>query len=242
MSARPKLRDQPPTERLAALLHSQPSELQPAGPLRYRGRAFIPELPGGPWSEPADWAWTESVEAAWTDIRDEYETNAANAVAQEYRAAFDAPRYGRSAPSAAGSGTWDAVFLRRHGDWVERNSALFPVTCNALMRSPMGTGEALFSILGPGERITPHSSGCNLVLTCHLPLIVPEDTAINVAGETRRWSVGTLLAFDDSWLHRAWNNADEPRVVLIWDVWHPSLTPAEITALHGLLPLLLPDD
>jgi aspartyl/asparaginyl beta-hydroxylase (cupin superfamily) len=33
--------------------------------------------------------------------------------------------------------------------------------------------------------------------------------------------------FDDTILHEAWNNSDRLRVVLIFDVWHPMLTPLE---------------
>jgi aspartyl/asparaginyl beta-hydroxylase (cupin superfamily) len=235
-------RGEPHQERLAPLSGATPNDaLEPAGRLRYKGPAFLAELGGTPWSEPGEWTWTASVEAVWRDIRDEFEKNAAAAVAQEYRVPFDAVRHSASAPSAAAGGTWDAIFLRRHGEWVARNSALFPVTCEVLASTPLGSGEALFSILGPGERIAPHSSGCNLVLTCHLPLIVPGRCGINVAGEARHWTEGTLLAFDDSWLHRAWNDADASRVVLIWDVWHQSLTRSEIDVLNDLLLRLLPD-
>jgi aspartyl/asparaginyl beta-hydroxylase (cupin superfamily) len=40
--------------------------------------------------------------------------------------------------------------------------------------------------------------------------------------------------FDDTIEHEAWNLSDKLRVVLIFDVWHPELTPPEralITAL-----------
>jgi hypothetical protein len=40
--------------------------------------------------------------------------------------------------------------------------------------------------------------------------------------------------FDDTIEHEAWNESDKLRVVLIFDIWHPHLTPPEralITAL-----------
>jgi aspartyl/asparaginyl beta-hydroxylase (cupin superfamily) len=35
------------------------------------------------------------------------------------------------------------------------------------------------------------------------------------------------VVFDDSFEHEAWNRSDKPRVVLVLDVWHPELEPAE---------------
>ena len=40
--------------------------------------------------------------------------------------------------------------------------------------------------------------------------------------------------FDDTIEHEAWNESDKLRVVLIFDIWHPHLSPAErelVTAL-----------
>ncbi len=40
--------------------------------------------------------------------------------------------------------------------------------------------------------------------------------------------------FDDHFEHEAWNHTDEDRIVLIADVWHPSLTATEVRLLEGL--------
>lgn len=48
-------------------------------------------------------------------------------------------------------------------------------------------------------------------------------------------TLGTLsagaLVFDDSFLHHAWNNGEEPRVILLFDFFHPELEDSE----RGLL-------
>jgi aspartyl/asparaginyl beta-hydroxylase (cupin superfamily) len=68
----------------------------------------------------------------------------------------------------------------------------------------------------------------NTRLICHLPLIVPENCgAIRVGNETRPWVEGELLIFDDSMVHEAWNDSDEERVVLLFDIWRPELTEEE---------------
>jgi aspartyl/asparaginyl beta-hydroxylase (cupin superfamily) len=40
--------------------------------------------------------------------------------------------------------------------------------------------------------------------------------------------------FDDCFEHEAWNHTDEDRLVLIVDLWHPGLSPTEMTLLEGL--------
>jgi hypothetical protein len=42
-----------------------------------------------------------------------------------------------------------------------------------------------------------------------------------------RWDMGQVIAFDDSFEHEVWFDADPSvrRVVLIVDVWHPDIKP-----------------
>ena len=60
-----------------------------------------------------------------------------------------------------------------------------------------------------------------------VPLIVPPGCRFRVGGETRTWQEGVALAFDDTIDHEAWNDSDQLRVVLIFDVWNPHLSLAE---------------
>ena len=83
--------------------------------------------------------------------------------------------------------------------------------------------------------IEPHLGPTNMRLRCHLGINIPEgDCGLTVGGETRRWREGECLVFDDSLLHESWNRTEQARVVLIVDLWHPDLTPAEIAYLEGL--------
>ena len=92
-------------------------------------------------------------------------------------------------------------------------------------------GDAIFSIQGPGNRLPAHCSVDNLRLRCHLGLRIPADTGIRVATESRTWTEGKCLLFEDCFEHEVWNHSDSPRVVLIVDLWHPDLTDIEIRAL-----------
>ena len=58
-------------------------------------------------------------------------------------------------------------------------------------------------------------------------MIVPPGCGFRVGGEVREWRVGEAFAFDDTIEHEAWNDSDELRAVLIFDVWNPYLSDAE---------------
>jgi aspartyl/asparaginyl beta-hydroxylase (cupin superfamily) len=69
---------------------------------------------------------------------------------------------------------------------------------------------------------------------CHFGVDVPEDCGLTVGGETRTWTEGRCMVFDDSFEHEAWNRDVRDRVVLIVDLWHPDLTGEEVRLLEGL--------
>ena len=94
-----------------------------------------------------------------------------------------------------------------------------------------------FSSLGPGANIAVHTAPCNIRLRGHLPLIVPEgDVGITVGGETRQYTEGKLLLFDDAYPHETWHRGSggEDRVVLLFDIWHPDLTEEERADVQGM--------
>lgn len=81
-----------------------------------------------------------------------------------------------------------------------------------------------FSYLEPHTKVKAHKGYSKMVLRCHIPLIVPQDThacAIRVGNETRHWKEGELMVFDDSFDHEAWNNSSEGRAVLMFDIPNP---------------------
>jgi len=134
---------------------------------------------------------------------------------------------------------WSAFHLYKLGKVVEENAAKAPQTMKLLERLPQPdqpgrTPAALFSLLKPGTRIPPHTGVTNVRLVTHLALIIPEDCGFRVGNETRQWVPGKAWVFDDTIEHEAWNNSDRLRVVLIFDVWHPHLTPAERSMITAL--------
>jgi aspartyl/asparaginyl beta-hydroxylase (cupin superfamily) len=135
---------------------------------------------------------------------------------------------------------WTAVHLLRNGERVEANARHCPKTLEAIaaLDQPHIRGaspNAMFSLLAPRTRIPPHTGVANTRLVCHLPLIVPPGCGFRVGASTREWQVGQSFVFDDTIEHEAWNDSDELRVVLIVDLWQPSLTAEDRAAITAVI-------
>jgi len=104
--------------------------------------------------------------------------------------------------------------------------------------------------MAPNTHILPHYGPTNKKLRCFLPLFVPEQEGgsededqkssawITVHGERHYLQEGQCFVFDDSFYHEAGNdNTNHPRIVLIFDVWHPDLTAEEVSPLFYYHPL-----
>jgi len=100
--------------------------------------------------------------------------------------------------------------------------------------------EVMISVLKSKTHITPHYGTSNIKHTLHIPIIIPEgDLAIRVGGVLDKWKKDKCLVFDDSFVHEAWNNSNETRVVLIVDVWHNELTLSEREFIKKVMPKIV---
>jgi aspartyl/asparaginyl beta-hydroxylase (cupin superfamily) len=127
---------------------------------------------------------------------------------------------------------WSAFFLYREGAPVAENLARCPATAAVLARMPLAdvpghAPTAFLSILKPHTRIPPHTGVANTRLVVHLPLIVPAACGFRVGSETRAWQPGHAWVFDDTIEHEAWNDSEQVRAILIFDVWNPFLSNVE---------------
>ncbi|HEY1612866.1 MAG TPA: aspartyl/asparaginyl beta-hydroxylase domain-containing protein [Rhizomicrobium sp.] len=130
------------------------------------------------------------------------------------------------------SPSWSAFFLWEHGRRIEAHCARCPNTAALLDTIPMMDCEGysptvLYSILAPHTHIPAHSSVTNARLVVHLPLIAPPQCRFRVGNEIREWRYGQAWVFDDTINHEAWNDSDAVRVIMMIDIWNPSLTAAE---------------
>jgi aspartyl/asparaginyl beta-hydroxylase (cupin superfamily) len=135
---------------------------------------------------------------------------------------------------------WNVLYLWRDGKRREEQCRRCPRTTALLESIPMLDAPnfgptVLFSVLEPHTHIPPHSGDTNARLIIHFPLIVPKGCRFRVGNEVREWRVGECWVFDDTIEHEAWNDSDEPRVIVMIDIWNPVLTPAERELVSGLL-------
>jgi len=113
--------------------------------------------------------------------------------------------------------------------WVPPTCDFCPKTVAVLKQLP-SLRTALFSRLGPQTVLNTHTGWedlANHVLRCHLCLKIPDgDTCgLEVNGKVQLHKSGQILVFDDSQVHRAWNESDEERLVLIVDLERPADIP-----------------
>jgi aspartate beta-hydroxylase len=206
-----------------------------------RTRAYVqeplllhyPRLPAIPFYDRSLFPWLAELEAQTETIRAELE-GAMRAAHDEFAPYIAFPK---GAPvnqwgELNHSRRWSSLFLWRDGTRQDRACALCPQTAALLERLPMARQEgyaptAMFSALEAHTRIPPHTGSTNARLLVHLPLILPGPARFRVGNETREWRLGEAWVFDDTIEHEAWNDADELRVILIFDVWNPFLEPGE---------------
>lgn len=211
---------------------------RPASPVQRPLSLYFPGLPETPYFDRALFPWYEALEDAWTGIRDEME----HALEEDMGLVpfLGTPPPGMGSSYLAGRGEaaarWDGLFFHRHGKRFAENCDRCPATEAALDAVPLvhirgHSPETLFSVLGPGSHILPHTGITNTRTVTHLPLMVPRDCALNVAGEQHAWQPGRCVSFDDTFEHEAWNRSDQTRVILLFDVWNPHLDAVEREAI-----------
>lgn len=200
---------------------------------------FFPRLAPIEFFEREEFPWIEAVESATEAVRGEflevvrteegfspYITYSSDQPVDQWQELNFSPR-------------WSAFRLIEKGMTVADNAARCLQTMQLLATvtqpdQPGRSPNAMFSLLKPRTRIPPHTGVSNVRLVAHLPLVIPEGCGFRVGNETRKWIPGKAWVFDDTLEHEAWNDSDLPRAILIFDVWHPHLTPAERVLIGAL--------
>jgi aspartate beta-hydroxylase len=187
--------------------------------------AIYPDLPSRPWHRPQDFALVHYLEANFTAIREEI-------------LGLESTRFHRESERISRIGDWDVAFFYERGRRHDDLCVACPVTTRGIETHPTVrtmAGLIYVSRMRPSTHISAHRGPTNLRLRCHLGIEVPEgDCAIRVGQQTRRWAQGRCLVFDDHFEHEAWNHTAHDRIVLIVDLWHPSLSAEEVRLLEAL--------
>jgi aspartyl/asparaginyl beta-hydroxylase (cupin superfamily) len=200
---------------------------------------FFPGLPQIQFYGRELFSWLPQVEAATDAIRDELQQliNEPELFQPYIQGAGNRPITRDS--GLLNNPLWSACYLWKNGNPVMPMVKRCPNTIRALAGVPLAympdrSPSILFSVLKAGARIPPHNGLINTRLICHLPLIVPARCGFRVGNEVRAWEYGKAFLFDDTIEHEAWNESDETRYVLLFDVWRPELTAEEQQLLVGL--------
>jgi aspartyl/asparaginyl beta-hydroxylase (cupin superfamily) len=202
---------------------------------------YVPDLEPRPYFARELFPWYAALESATPQILTELQTViGARQGLQPFLTFDNGARKSDYLDSESGEAAWDAYFFYRHGQAFDEHLAACPATARTLEYVPLTrieehAPEVLFSFLSPGTLIKPHHGVTNSRVVTHLPLIVPENCALEVGGVEHHWEVGRCVTFDDSYSHQAWNHSDQLRVVMILDSWHPGLREPETLALKQLV-------
>ena len=208
-------------------------------------RFYYPGLPQIEIYPREDFPWLDEVEAATDAIREELRAIMGST-------ANFSPYLQSAADTAYINDTgnldnddWSACYFYQEGKRVEANARRCAATMRTLEAAPLpwvpgSTPHALFSKLVGKARIFPHHGLINTRLICHLPLIVPSNCgALRVGSQQMAWREGEAFVFDDSMEHEAWNDSDQERVVLLFDIWRPELDTEERELIASMLQAVL---
>jgi aspartyl/asparaginyl beta-hydroxylase (cupin superfamily) len=131
----------------------------------------------------------------------------------------------RHAP-LVGAGGWNAAVFYEGGVRRAEACTAFPRTAAVVAGMPDAIacgGVVMLSWLAPGTHLVAHCGPTNSRLRVHFGLCVPDGASIRVGQRVVTWQEGQCLVFDDSFEHEVWNRASTPRVVLMFDIFHPNL-------------------
>lgn len=161
-------------------------------------------LTAQPWWDASTFPWAATLEANADTILDEMRTAMITDVAS--RSVHDASLVSRGRWSehvllSASASSSDVVHLANR---CPKTTALLLSIPAVVSCARDGVGESIFSALGPATHLRPHCASTNTRLTLHLPLVVPPSGCrLRVGDETRAWTAGKCIVFDDSFEHEA---------------------------------------
>ncbi|QKD02832.1 aspartyl/asparaginyl beta-hydroxylase domain-containing protein [Mesorhizobium loti] len=160
---------------------------------------------------------------AWRDIRDE-------ALAVHL---VKVPRFHDIMPEQADISAndgldWRMFVLKAYDMAVPENLARMPVLSRLLAECPEVKSAAI-SFLAPRKHIPSHRGPFRGIMRFHLGLVIPRQadgrpaTIMMINHQEKRITDGEGMLWDDTYPHEVMNNADEPRVALLLDVWRPGM-------------------
>lgn len=156
--------------------------------------------------------WVKILEDNWGIIRDEFSAYI-NGEEELEQSSLNPPYL--SDPKA-----WQNVYFWNFLWQKHKNCKRFPKTF-ALLKSIPNLTFAEVTCLNGKSKILPHIGETNVTMRGHLGLKIPATLpkmGIQVGTEKKGWEEGKVILFSDARRHHVWNDSDEKRFVLVFDV------------------------
>ncbi len=165
--------------------------------------------------DPAAFPWVKTIESQWATIRDELQSvlDSQDDVLEPY------PDQNKTNRRHA----WRTAGLMYWSFGSRKYQTMFPRTWAILKDIPDLTSASVL-LLEPRSTIKPHIGDTNAMVRCHMGLIVPASAprcGLRVKDTTLSWEHGRIFMFNDAHEHTAWNNTDQNRYILSFDVMRP---------------------
>jgi beta-hydroxylase len=177
---------------------------------------FFSGVPNRPMLDMADFPALHPLREGWRTIREE-------ALALHRAGHLRKPeRYDDIAFNSFYKRDWRRFYVKWYGATVPSARSLCPRTAELVAGVP-GVHAAMFALLAPRSHLVRHRDPFAGSLRYHLGLVVPagDRCRILVDGTPYRWREGEAVLFDETYIHRAENHTDEPRIILFCDVERP---------------------
>jgi len=123
-------------------------------------------------------------------------------------------------PYLSSPDAWKNIYFYNFGWKKHKNCDRYPKT-HALLKSIPNMIFGGITVLEPRSKVLPHNGETNTTIRCHLGLKIPKSyphCAVRVGTEERGWEEGKVLMFSDAHYHSTWNDSDERRFVLVFDI------------------------
>lgn len=118
---------------------------------------------------------------------------------------------------------WKNIYFYNFGWKKHTNCDRFPKTHQLLKQIPNMVFGGI-TVLEPKSRVLPHNGETNTTIRCHLGLKIPAPLPIcgvRVGNEEQSWEEGKVMMFSDAHYHTTWNESNERRFVLVFDIVRP---------------------
>ncbi|MCB0510441.1 MAG: aspartyl/asparaginyl beta-hydroxylase domain-containing protein [Chitinophagales bacterium] len=157
-------------------------------------------------------AWVKTLEDNWHVIREEF--------AEYIDGKKELEQSSLNPPYLSDKTAWQNVYFWNFLWQKHKNCKRYPKTYQ-LLKSIPNLSFAEVTCLKGHSKILAHIGETNVTMRGHLGLKIPEPLpkmGIQVGKEARGWEEGKVILFSDAQRHHVWNDSDESRFVLVFDV------------------------